>query len=428
MQEQLFKDLSELGIKLSKVERDLEMPQNYLSRFKNLLNPLPTKWFEPLKSYIEGKKSNVEIIENAPIEVKKGADENLKNNESEISNSKTKKVPPISTTPRSLSESCKLQAVIDKINKDFGEGSIMFLGDKPHFKSDVISTGSLGLDLATGIKGLPRGRIVEIFGLESSGKTTICTQVIAEAQKQGLRCAIVDAENSFDPEYAINLGVKIEKLLISQPSCGEEGLDWAEKIINSGEVGVIIIDSVAALVPKAEFEAEMEETKMGAHARLMSKACRKLVGIINKTNTLVIFINQLRNKIGVVFGSPYVTTGGMALSFYSSIRIELIRQAQIKDGDVSVGNKIKAKVVKNKCAPPYKWAEFEIKYGEGINRIGEIVDLASNLNIIQKSGAWYNYNETKIGQGRETACQFLKDNDGVAKEIETKILENLKIN
>jgi recombination protein RecA len=286
---------------------------------------------------------------------------------------------------------------------------------------EVISTGSLGLDVALGIGGLPKGRIVEIYGPESSGKTTIAIHVIAEAQKKGGMCAIIDAEHAFDSSYAQKLGVDVDNLLISQPDYGEQALEIADRLILSGAVDVLVIDSVAALVPKSELEGEMGDSKMGLHARLMSQALRKLTATINKTNTICIFINQLREKIGVMFGNPETTTGGNALKFYASVRLDIRRQAQIKDGDEAVGNRVKVKVVKNKVAPPFRSAEFDIIFGEGISKQGEIIDMGVELGIIQKSGSWFSYDTNKLGQGRESVKNLINDNPELSAELEAKI-------
>jgi recombination protein RecA len=291
---------------------------------------------------------------------------------------------------------------------------------------EVISTGSIGLDAALGIGGLPRGRVVEIYGPESSGKTTVATHVIAEAQKRGGMCAIIDAEHAFDSSYAQKLGVDIDNLLISQPDYGEQALEIADRLILSGALDVVVIDSVAALVPKSELEGEMGDSKMGLQARLMSQALRKLTATINKTNTICIFINQLREKIGVMFGNPETTTGGNALKFYSSVRLDIRRMAQIKDGDDAVGNRVKVKVVKNKVAPPFRTAEFDLVFGEGISKIGEILDLGVEMGIVQKSGSWFSYDTNKLGQGREGVKALLKDNPALAEELETKIREKIK--
>ena len=314
-----------------------------------------------------------------------------------------------------------LKLTMDKIDKDFGKGSVMLMNEKADQQMEVISTGSIGLDIALGIGGLPKGRIVEIYGPESSGKTTIATHVIAEAQKKGGMCAIIDAEHAFDSSYAQKLGVDVDNLLISQPDYGEQALEIADRLILSGALDVVVIDSVAALVPKGELEGEMGDSKMGLHARLMSQALRKLTATISKTNTICIFINQLREKIGVMFGNPETTTGGNALKFYASVRLDIRRIAQIKDGEEAVGNRAKVKVVKNKVAPPFRSAEFDIIFGEGISKTGEIIDMGVELSIIQKSGSWYSYNGDKLGQGRDAVKQLLLDNPGLSADIEAKI-------
>lgn len=319
-----------------------------------------------------------------------------------------------------------LKLTMDKIDKDFGKGSVMMMNEKSQDAMEVISTGSIGLDSALGVGGLPKGRIIEIYGPESSGKTTVAIHVIAEAQKKGGMCAIIDAEHAFDSIYAKKLGVDVDNLLISQPDYGEQGLEIADRLILSGALDVVVIDSVAALVPKGELEGEMGDSKMGLQARLMSQALRKLTATINKTNTICIFINQLREKIGVMFGNPETTTGGNALKFYASIRLDIRRMTQIKDGDEAVGNRVKVKVVKNKVAPPFRSAEFDIVFGEGISKNGEIIDIGVELNIIQKSGSWFSYNGDKLGQGRETVKQLMRDNPELAGEIEGKIREKLK--
>lgn len=314
-----------------------------------------------------------------------------------------------------------LKLTMDKIDKDFGKGSVMLMNEKADHVMEVISTGSIGLDVALGIGGFPKGRIVEIYGPESSGKTTIAIHVIAEAQKKGGMCAIIDAEHAFDSGYAQKLGVDVDNLLISQPDYGEQALEIADRLILSGALDVVVIDSVAALVPKGELEGEMGDSKMGLHARLMSQALRKLTATISKTNTICIFINQLREKIGVMFGNPETTTGGNALKFYASIRLDIRRIAQIKDGEEAVGNRAKVKVVKNKVAPPFRSAEFDIIFGEGISKAGEIIDMGVELNIIAKSGSWYSYNGDKLGQGRDSVKQLMLDNPELATDIETKI-------
>lgn len=327
-----------------------------------------------------------------------------------------------------MSNSDKLKALkltIDKIDKDFGKGSVMMMSDKGDRKLEVISTGSIGLDVALGVGGLPKGRIVEIYGPESSGKTTIATHVIAEAQKKGGICAIIDAEHAFDSAYAQRLGVDVDNLLISQPDYGEQALEIADRLILSGALDVVVIDSVAALVPKGELEGEMGDSKMGLQARLMSQALRKLTATISKTNTVCIFINQLREKIGVMFGNPETTTGGNALKFYCSVRLDIRRISQIKDGDEAIGNRVKVKVVKNKVAPPFRATEFDIIFGEGISKIGEILDMGVELGVVNKSGSWFSYDSNKLGQGRDAVKQLLHDNPELANEIEGKIRAKL---
>ncbi|MFM2146253.1 MAG: recombinase RecA [Bacteroidota bacterium] len=319
-----------------------------------------------------------------------------------------------------------LKLTIDKIEKDFGKGSVMMMNERGEQLQEVVSTGSIGLDAALGIGGFPKGRIIEIYGPESSGKTTIAIHVIAEAQKKGGMCAFIDAEHAFDSAYAQRLGVDVDNLLISQPDYGEQGLEIADRLILSGALDVVVIDSVAALVPKGELEGEMGDSKMGLQARLMSQALRKLTATIAKTNTICIFINQLREKIGVMFGNPETTTGGNALKFYSSVRLDIRRMAQIKDGDEAVGNRVKVKVVKNKVAPPFRAAEFDIVFGEGISKTGEIIDMGVELGIINKSGSWFSYNTDKLGQGREGVKQLLRDNPELSNEIESKIREKIK--
>ncbi len=317
-----------------------------------------------------------------------------------------------------------LDAALSQIEKAFGKGSIMQLGSSAHQEVEAISTGSLGLDIALGIGGLPRGRVVEIYGPESSGKTTLALQVIAEAQKLGGHCAIIDAEHALDPGYAAKLGCDISSLLISQPDAGEQALEIADTLVRSGSLDVLVVDSVAALVPRAELEGEMGDSHMGLQARLMSQALRKLTASISKSRTVVIFINQIRMKIGVMFGNPETTTGGNALKFYASVRLDIRRIGSLKDKDVVVGNQTKVKVVKNKMAPPFRVVEFDIMYGEGISKTGEIIDLGVNANLVEKSGAWYSYKGERIGQGREAARKYLKDNPKIAGEIEKKIREN----
>jgi len=318
-----------------------------------------------------------------------------------------------------------LQLTLDKLEKSYGKGTVMKLGDNAIEDLDVIPSGSLTLDLALGVKGYPKGRIVEIYGPESSGKTTLAIHAIAEAQKQGGIAAFIDAEHAFDQFYAKSLGVDVENLLISQPDNGEQALEIADNLIRSGAIDIIVIDSVAALTPKAEIEGEMGDSQMGLQARLMSKALRKLTSSINKANTTCIFINQLREKIGVMFGNPETTSGGNALKFYSSVRIDIRRSSQIKDGDEVIGNRTRVKVVKNKVAPPFRKAEFDIMYGKGVSKTGEILDLAVELNIVKKAGSWFSYGETRLGQGRDAVKSLIGDNPELAEELEGKIFEIL---
>jgi recombination protein RecA len=316
-----------------------------------------------------------------------------------------------------------LQLTMDKIEKSYGKGAIMRMGDRPIDNIAVISSGSIALDVALGVGGFPKGRVVEIYGPESSGKTTLAIHAIAEAQKAGGVAAIIDAEHAFDPYYAKKLGVDIDELLISQPDSGEQALEITDNLIRSGALDIVVIDSVAALTPKAELEGEMGDSRMGLQARLMSQALRKLTGNISKTKTCCVFINQLREKIGVMFGNPETTTGGNALKFYASVRLDIRRIGQIKDGDEINGNHIRVKVVKNKVAPPFRKAEFDIIYGEGISKSGEIIDLGVQYNIIKKSGSWFSYGETRLGQGRETVRNLILDNPELGQELETKIIE-----
>ena len=327
--------------------------------------------------------------------------------------------------PQNAEKLKALQLTLDKIEKSYGKGTIMKLGDSAVVPAEVISTGSLTLDMALGTGGLPRGRVVEIYGPESSGKTTLAIHAIAEAQRAGGIAAFIDAENAFDSSYAKKLGVDVENLLVSQPDNGEQALEITENLIRSGAIDIIVIDSVAALTPKSEIEGEMGESKMGLQARLMSQALRKLTGTINKTGCCCIFINQLREKIGVMFGNPETTTGGNALKFYASVRLDIRRTSQIKEGDSVVGNRTRVKVVKNKLAPPFRQAEFDIIYGLGISKTGEIIDLAVDNGVIKKSGSWFSYGETKLGQGRDAVKQLLLDNPELAEELENKIKEAL---
>jgi recombination protein RecA len=318
-----------------------------------------------------------------------------------------------------------LETAIGQIERQFGKGAVMRMGERPQMRVNIIPTGSIALDAALGVGGVPRGRVIEIFGPEASGKTTLALHVIANAQAAGGLAAFIDAEHALDPEYAGRLGVNLEELLISQPDFGEQALEIAETLIRSGSVAVIVVDSVAALVPRTELEGDMGDAQMGLQARLMSQALRKLAGIVSKSKTSLVFINQVREKIGVMFGNPETTTGGRALKFYSSVRIDIRRTSAIKQGDQVIGNRTKAKVAKNKVAAPFKIAEFDILYGEGISRTGELLDLGVEHRLVQKSGSWYAYNETRIGQGREAARAFLKDNSEVAGEIELKLREEL---
>jgi recombination protein RecA len=314
-----------------------------------------------------------------------------------------------------------IEMAVDQIEKAYGKGAIMRLGEAREMNVQVIPSGSLSLDLALGVGGVPKGRVIEIYGPESSGKTTLAYHIIAEAQKLGGVAAFVDAEHALDPEYAKNIGVDINKLLISQPDTGEQALEITETLVRSNAIDVLVVDSVAALVPRAEIEGDMGDSHLGLQARLMSQALRKLTGVISKSNTVVIFINQIRMKIGVMFGNPETTTGGQALKFYSSVRMDIRRTEQLKDGDTAIGNRVKVKIVKNKVAPPFKSAEFDIMFNQGISKAGEIVDLGVKYGIVSKAGAWYEYNGEKIGQGREAVKQYLKDNPKVATEIEKKI-------
>ncbi|MEK7583090.1 MAG: recombinase RecA [Patescibacteria group bacterium] len=322
---------------------------------------------------------------------------------------------PVKTQGDGSSKS--VESAIKEIQEKYGEGSIMKLGEGRRVDVDVIPTGSISIDLALGVGGVPRGRVTEIYGPESSGKTTLCLHLVSEMQKKGGVCAYVDAEHALDPEYAKKIGVKINDLLISQPDTGEQALEIVETLVRSGGIALVVVDSVAALTPRAEIEGEMDQQHMGLQARLMSHALRKLTGIISKTNTTVIFINQIRQKIGIMFGNPETTTGGLALKFYASVRIEIRRSAQIQSGEKIVGNRVKVKIVKNKVAPPFRTAEFDIMYNEGISRVGDLVNTGVALEVVNKSGAWYNYGDVKLGQGVEGAKQFLKDNPKVEQAI-----------
>ena len=320
-----------------------------------------------------------------------------------------------------------LNQALGKIDKEFGKGSVMKLGEATSMAIDVISTGSIGLDIAVGIGGLPKGRIIEVYGPESSGKTTVALHTVAEAQKQGGIAAFIDAEHALDPVYAKALGVDIDNLIISQPDTGEQALEIAEALIRSGAIDIIVVDSVAALVPRAEIEGDMGDSHVGLQARLMSQALRKLTGSIKKSNCVAIFINQLREKVGIMFGNPETTTGGRALKFYSSVRLDVRKIDTIKQGDKVLGSRTRVKVVKNKVAPPFKQAEFDIMYGEGISKVGDLLDIASDIDIVKKSGAWYSYNDTKLGQGRENVKKFLQDNPDLIKEIDEKVRHYYKL-
>jgi len=322
-----------------------------------------------------------------------------------------------------MDKSKALEGALSQIERAFGKGSIMRMGQRSNEVADVISSGSLGLDIALGIGGLPRGRIVEIYGPESSGKTTMALHAIAEAQKRGGTCAFIDAEHALDPGYARKLGVDLDNLLISQPDAGEQGLEIADTLVRSGAVDVLVVDSVAALVPRAELDGDMGDSHVGLHARLMSQALRKLTGSVSRSNTMLIFLNQIRSKIGVMFGSPETTTGGNALKFYASIRLDIRRIGQIKERDEVVGNQTRIKVVKNKMAPPFRQVEFDIMYGEGVSKMGELIDLGVKANIVEKSGAWFSYDSQRIGQGRENSKQFLRDHPDMAAAIELRIRE-----
>ena len=320
-----------------------------------------------------------------------------------------------------------LNQALGKIEKEFGKGSVMKLGEATSMAIDVISTGSIGLDIAVGIGGLPKGRIIEVYGPESSGKTTVALHTVAEAQKQGGIAAFIDAEHALDPVYAKALGVDIDNLIISQPDTGEQALEIAEALIRSGAIDIIVVDSVAALVPRAEIEGEMGDSHVGLQARLMSQALRKLTGSIKKSNCVAIFINKLREKVGIMFGNPETTTGGRALKFYSSVRLDVRKIDTIKQGDKVLGSRTRVKVVKNKVAPPFKQAEFDIMYGEGISKVGDLLDIAADIDIVKKSGAWYSYNDTKLGQGRENVKKFLQDNPDLIKEIDEKVRHYYKL-
>ncbi len=409
MKEEALKKLSELvesGKKKKDIEDALGMPLNSLSGFLSGSKVMPDKWIEVILDYVKSvsEKPEADIPKTKLVVGKSGLQEKASDEQMN-----------------------RIRELNVKINKDFGEGTVMIMGDKPAQAIPVIPTGSIGLNAALGVGGVPRGRIIEIYGPESSGKTTIATHIMAEAQKMGLKCALIDAEHAFDPEYASNIGVNVDELTINQPLYGEQGLEVADRYIVSGEFGVVVIDSVAALVPKGELEGEMGDSKMGLQARLMSQACRKLTGTISKTKTVCIFINQLRATIGNMYGPSEITTGGNALKFYASVRLDVRKLAQIKDGEEAIGNKVKVKVVKNKVAPPFKVVEFDIIYGQGINKTGELLDIASEKGIVIKSGSWYSFKEKKLGQGREAVSMLLRDNEELIAEI-TQELQKLTTN
>ena len=400
-----LKEIVESGTKKTTLEDAMDLPKNSLSAVLAGSKEMPASWVPKIKAFLEAP-----IAEPTPPE----PDTKLVVDEEGI-----KERPSDERMKR-------LDAVMDKCNKDFGAGTIMRLGDKPLKGFDAVPTGSLGLDIAIGIGGLPRGRIVEIFGPESSGKTTLALHIISNAQKMGLKCAMIDAEHAFDPEYAKNLGVDINDLMISQPDYGEQSLEVADRMILAGDIGVMVIDSVAALVPKAELQGEMGDSKMGLHARLMSQACRKMVASVSNTNTLCIFINQIRQTIGNVYVHEF-TPGGNALKFFSSVRIDIRCMAVIKDGDEAMGRRSKAKVIKNKVAPPFKNAEFDIIYGKGISRAGELVDIAVEKGVIKKAGSWFSHGDDKLGQGRDGVIGLIETNETFAKEIEAEIKAKLDI-
>lgn len=400
MQELILKltELVQAGEKKATLEESIGLPKNSLSAVLNGTNEMPKSWIPKIEAFLA-----------TPI-----AEPESPRTQLVIKEDGLKEVPSVFMTE-------KIRDVMAKIDKDFGKGSIMFLGDKPMDNVEVISTGSIGLNEALGVGGLPKGRIIEIYGPESSGKTTLTLHVIKEAQKKGGRCYFIDAEHAFDPDYAQSIGIDIEKLMISQPDYGEQALEMADRAVVTGEFDVVIVDSVAALVPKAELEGEMGDTKMGLQARLMSQACRKMAASVNKSGTMLIFINQLRAIIGNPYGPSEITTGGQALKFYASVRLDVRRSAILKDGDEAFGNRVKVKVVKNKVAPPFKHTEFDIIYGTGINQIGEVVDIASEKGIIKKAGSWYSYGESKLGQGRESVTELLRGTPDLLNEITSKL-------
>lgn len=389
----------EAGAKMNELEENIGLPQNSLSSRISGSREMPASWIPKIKSYLEAPIAEPETETRPKMVVK--------------SNGSLSLAPNAETLKR-------IEEAVGKIEKDFGSGSIMRLGDKPKGDTEVIPTGSLTLNIALGVGGLPKGRITEIYGPESSGKTTVALHIIAQAQKLGGLAAFIDVEHAFDEAYAKAIGVDIKNLYLSQPDYGEQALEEADRIMTTGGFSVVVIDSVAALVPKSELEGEMGDSKMGSQARLMSQACRKLTGTISKTNTVCIFINQLRSTIGNMYVFE-VTTGGNALKYYASVRLDVRRSAQLKDGDEAYGNRVKVKVVKNKVAPPFKIAEFDIIFGEGIDYLGEVIDIAVSRNIIKKAGSWFSYEENKLGQGRDNVRQILKDNPEMLAEIELKL-------
>lgn len=414
--------LKELKIGASKIEADLSLANGVLGKTAKGIKGLSEENFKRVMNYFyEKTKDNNLVSETSKVEI----------TEIETKVEEPTKMVVDSEGLKNIHKKVLTREVVDKINKDFGAGTLMTFGEKPNQSYDVISTGSLNLDVALGIGGLPRGRMVEIFGLESSGKTTIALYAIANAQKKGLRCLLVDAENSFDPEYAMTLGVNIDELDYCQPSYGEQGFEVADRMISSGKVGLVVIDSVAAMIPKAELEAGIGDNKMGLHARLMSQVCRKMVTSISKNEVLVIFINQIRNKIGVMFGNPEVVCGGMALQFYASVRLSVSRslsnENSVMNGADKLGNLTSVKVIKNKCSIPFKTAKFNIIYGEGIDRLGEVVDLGVEFGIIKKSGSWFTVaaDGVKLGQGKEAVKETLLSNPDLAEIIEKQILEKI---
>lgn len=406
--------LKENKIPVSRVEKELGLANGYLGKIRDDENRnLSEDNFNKLIAFAE--ENNCSPIKKETMQ--------------ETVQTKMVVTPTGSLSLKPSNEKLEaLKKTMDSLNKDYGAGSVMILGEKQSQDVGFISTGSLSLNLALGIGGFPKGRIIEIYGQESSGKTTLAIHAIAEAQKLGGKCAIIDAEHAFDKDYAAALGVKIDELYISQPDYGEQALEIADRLTMSASFSVIVIDSVAALVPKSELEGEMGDSKMGLHARLMSQALRKMTATVSKTNTILIFINQLREKIGVIYGSPYVPTGGNALKFYASVRLDVSKaqNSKMMDGDEQYGTKTKVKVVKNKVAPPFKMAEFDIIFGKGIDYLGELIDISTHFQIIEKSGSWYSYNGSKMGQGREAVKGFLKDNPLVVTEIESNLDKSLK--